>query len=155
MKTRLVRLAVLAGVLAACWGCTAESVRVALAAQQRADDVQQAVFEQQQAALRVLLYRDLVARLRVADGGVNEAEAAALNDVWNERDLLAFWAVQHERARALRIASVDAKLFAGQSVVDLLVKQLDVRTQRAEAGVASAVGAALSASQTQESEVQP
>jgi hypothetical protein len=73
-------------------GCTRESVRLALEAQQRADDVQRTVFEHQQAGLRVLLYRDLVAQLETAGRPLDDAQRAILNRAWNDRDLIAFWA---------------------------------------------------------------
>lgn len=112
-------------------GCTRESVRLALDAQRRADGVQQAVFDRQHQALCALLYRDLVQRLeRAAAQPMSPHEREIVNAAWNDRDLLEFWAVQHERARALRLAGVDAKLFADQSPVDLLIKQADARVDR-------------------------
>lgn len=117
---------------AAIGGCTRESVRVALEAQRRADQVQQAVFDQQDESLRILLFRDLVSRLERAGHPVSEADRAALNEVWNERDLVQFWAVQNERAQALRIAGVDAKLASDQAIVDLLIKSIETRAKRVE-----------------------
>lgn len=113
-------------------GCTRESVRLALDAQRRADQVQQAVFEQQDESLRILLFRDLVNRLEKAGRPLTEAERAALNEIWNERDLVQFWAVQNERAQALRIAGVDAKLASDQAIVDLLIKSIEARAKRVE-----------------------
>jgi hypothetical protein len=121
-------------------GCTRESLRIAMAAQQRADEVSQAVFEQQQEALRVLLFRDLVARLAEAGTPIGAAGQAALSAAWNERDLLEFWTVQHERARALRVVGVDAKLASDQAVVDLLLKDVLRRVDRVREGVAAEAG---------------
>ncbi len=128
-----------AGLLLA--GCTQESVRVALESQRRADQVQQTVFDRQHEGLRVLLYRDLVQRLESAGDELNEAQRAALNEVWNERDLIEFWAVQHERAKALRLAGVDAKLFTDQSIVDLLWKSAEAKADRVQQGLAATAGA--------------
>jgi hypothetical protein len=119
-------------VAAVCGGCTRESLRLALDAQRRADEVQQAVFERQNESLRILLFRDLVSRLERQGRPVSEAERTALNELWNERDLLEFWTVQNERARALRITGVDAKLASDQSVVDLLIKSIEARADRVE-----------------------
>jgi hypothetical protein len=55
-----------------------------------------------------------------------------LNEIWNERDMVQFWAVQNERAAALRIAGVDAKLGSDQAIVDLLVKSIEARAKRVE-----------------------
>ena len=44
-------------------GCTRESVRMALESQQRANQVQQTVFEHQHEGLQILLYRDLIKQL--------------------------------------------------------------------------------------------
>jgi len=121
-------------------GCSRESLRVALTAQQRADQVQQAVFERQHEALCVLLYRELQRRLEWTGTPLSEAQLAALNDAWNDRDLVEFWAVQHERAKALRLIGVDAKLYSDQSVVDLLYKSLSARVDRVKQGLAAQAG---------------
>lgn len=121
-------------------GCTRESVRVALAAQQRADQVQQAVFDRQHEALCILLYRDLHRRLEQARAPLSPAQRTALNEVWNDRDLVEFWRVQHERARALRLIGVDAKLYSDQAVVDLLYKSLSAKLARAKQGLATYAG---------------
>ncbi len=148
VSPRNLRFAVAACIGALLWcggGCTRESVRLALEAQQRADDVQQAVFEQQNESLRILLYRDLVARLERTGQPVSEAQRAALSEVWNERDLFEFWTVQNERARALRIAGVDAELASSQAMVDLLIKSVEARSARVEK--AAAARAAVEAAQ--------
>lgn len=121
-------------------GCTRESVRVALAAQQRADQVQQTIFDRQQEGLLILLYRDLQRRLELAGSKLTEAQHTVLDEAWNERDLIEFWAVQHERARALRLIGVDAKLYSDQSVVDLLYKALSTKLDRIKLGVAAQAG---------------
>ncbi len=121
-------------------GCTRESVRIALQTQHRADDVQQAVFEQQHEAVCVLLYRDLAHRLEAEGVPLTSGQRAALNAAWNDRDLAELWARQYERASALRVAGVDAQLVAQQSIVDLLWKGLDARAQRAKQALAGAAG---------------
>lgn len=122
-------------------GCTRESVRQALATQQRADAIQQAVFDRQHDGLRVLLFRDLTTRLAAGGAPLNDAQQVTLNQAWNERDLIEHWCVQQERAKALRLAGVDAKLFADQSIVDLLIKQAEARFDRAKQAVAGELGA--------------
>lgn len=117
-------------------GCTGESVQVALASQRRADEVQRAAFDAQHAAVRVLLYRDLVSKLEGEDGSLSAAQKAALSEAWNERDAAEHWAVQFERASALRLIGVDAKLFADQSPVDLLIKSVKAKAERVEAAKA-------------------
>ena len=124
-------------------GCTRESLRVALEAQQRADQVDQAVFDQEHAALTLLLYRDLTQRLAASGVDMSNARRELLNEVWNERDVFEFWAIQHERARALRTVGVDAKLYADQSTLDLLYKALAAKAARGKAGLAGAIGAGL------------
>lgn len=119
-----------AGLLAA--GCSRESVRIALETQHRSDQIQQAVFERQHEALCLLLYRDLLRRLETADLALSDAVRTSLNRVWNERDLIEFWALQHERAKALRAVGVNTKLAADQSPVDLLWKSITARGERAE-----------------------
>lgn len=137
--TMVIRLAV-AVATAGLTACTAESTRVALATQRRADQIQQALFERQHDALRLLLYRDALHRLGATT--TPEQRSTALNDIWNDRDLVEFWAVQNERCAALRLIGVDFKLHADQSMVDLLIKQIESRWQRAEEGLARAAGSA-------------
>jgi hypothetical protein len=120
-------------------GCTAESVRLALEAQQRADEVQQAVFERQNEALRLLLYRDLVSRLDQNGPGLSEKQRALLSEAWNDRDLLEFWAVQQERAYALRLAGVNTRLASEQAVIELLIRNAQARLRRAGQEVAEEV----------------
>jgi hypothetical protein len=134
-------LVVLAFLAVVAGGCTRASVRLALDAQRRADQVQRAVFEQQNESLRILLFRDLVSRLEGAGRTLSEEERVALNEVWNERDLFEFWAVQNERAQALRIAGVDAKLATDQAIVDLLVKSIEARAKRVEHAAVGRVAA--------------
>ena len=128
-----------AGAVAA-GGCTRESLRVAIETQQRADQVQQSVFDQQHEALCVLLHHDLLNHLAQAGAELNEEQRAAVNEAWNRRDLLEFWQVQQERARALRLVGVDAKLAGDQSTVDLLIKALLAKADRVEEYVAEEAG---------------
>ena len=121
-------------------GCTRESVRVALETQRRADTVQQTVFDRQHDALCILLYRDLLRRLEGVGLQPNDAQRAVINEVWNERDLIEFWALQHERAKALRLLGVDAKLYSDQSAVDLLLKSIGARVARGEQALAAETG---------------
>jgi hypothetical protein len=116
---------------AAMTGCTRESVRLAVKSQQRADEAQQAVFDRQHEALCMLLYRDMQRRLENAGATLDDGQRAALNEVWNERDLIEFWTVQQERSKALRLAGVDAHLYGEQSMVDLLYKQTTAKFERA------------------------
>jgi len=121
-------------------GCTRESVRVALETQRRADVVQQTVFDRQHEALCILLYRDLLRRLEGTGLRPNDIQRAAISEVWNDRDLIEFWALQHERAKALRLLGVDAKLYGDQSVVDLLLKSIGARVARGEQALAAEIG---------------
>jgi len=121
-------------------GCTRESVRIALETQRRADQVQQAIFERQHEALRVLLYHDLLARLERAGGPLTETQQTVLNEVWNDRDLIEFWALQNERVKALRLVGVEAKLASDQSVLELLLKNVEARIGRGEPLAASRLG---------------
>jgi hypothetical protein len=113
-------------------GCTRESVRIALAAQRRADQVHE--------ALCALLYRDLQRRLEQTGAALTPAQRSALNEAWNDRDLVEFWAVQQERAKALRLIGVDAKLYSAQSVVGLLYKMLSAKVDQVEQGLAAQAG---------------
>lgn len=124
-------------------GCTRESLRVALAAQQRANQVEQHIFDQQHDALCVLAYRDLAQRLVATGMDLTNARKIVLNDAWNQRDLFEFWSVQHERAKALRTVGVDAKLYADQSTVDLLYKSLTAKIDRIKQGIAAQAGKAM------------
>ena len=126
-------------------GCTRESVRMALESQQRANQVQQTVFEHQHEGLQILLYRDLIRQLESSGMAMTSERRAVVSAAWNERDLIEFWAIQNERAKALRLAGVDAKLYSDQSVLDLLLKSLNAKTERLEQCIASWAGARVGA----------
>ncbi len=132
------RVGVLSALIAS--GCASESTRLALDTQRRADEVQQAVFDRQHEALCVLLYRDLTARLTATGVELTPARQAALNEACNNRDLLEFWVVEHERARALRLVGVDAKLASDQPAIDLLLKEINARAGRARQQLAAQAG---------------
>ena len=140
-------LLVLAALLS---GCTGESLRVALAAQQRADAIQQGILERQHDGLKVLLYRDTVRRMEDTGYSMTIEQLDTLNDAWNERDLVEFWALQNERAKALRVIGVDAKLYGDQAPVDLLIKSLERRADRVDAALAERAGRALTAAESTE-----
>jgi hypothetical protein len=131
----VIRVAMCMPIVVSAAACTRESTRVAIETQRRADDVQQVVFDRQHEALCMLLYRDLLRRLETAQSGLSPAQREALNEIWNDRDLIEFWALQNERAQALRLAGVDAKLFSEQSIVDLLWKSIEARMERARQGL--------------------
>lgn len=139
----MIRLLFVLPLLLASAGCTAESVRLALATQARADAVADALFQRQHASLRVLLFRDLQHRLTAAGAPVSPEITAALNNAWNERDLFEFWATQHERVRALRLVGVTTRLASAQATIDLLIKQLDLRLDRINDGLAAAAAQQL------------
>jgi hypothetical protein len=127
-------------------GCTAESTRIAIESQQRANDVQEAVFDRQHDGLVTLLYRDLAQKLDARaseDATLNDEQRLALNAAWNERDLVEFWRVQYERSKALRLIGVDARLYSDQAVVDLLIKSLKTKFERGKQAIAAAAGAAV------------
>ncbi|MBK8913584.1 MAG: hypothetical protein IPM64_03115 [Phycisphaerales bacterium] len=125
-------------------GCSAESTRLAIETQRRANDVQQAVVERQHEALRLLLHRELRARLdSLGPQPLSAAQHDAIAGAWTERDLLEFWLIQQERAAALRLIGVDAKLYADQSAVDLLIKDVLRRSDRASEAAAGLLGATL------------
>src|SRR5262250_1632023 len=107
LRPRLVTIFATALVLLA--GCTAESTRIAIESQQRANAVDEAVFDNQRDALLVFSYRDAVANVEKSAPlskpddpasppiALSDGQRSALNQAWNQRDLLEFWRVQHER----------------------------------------------------------
>lgn len=108
-------------------GCTPTSVKVALTSQARADDVQNTVVQNYHHAVKVLLFRDTLAKLNAAS--TSDARQVVLNKAWNERDLFEWWMLQYERASALRVIGVDSKLYADQSIFDLLYKSLTEKVE--------------------------
>jgi hypothetical protein len=125
----------------------ADRLRPGGAAGGRANEVQETLFERQHDGLKVLLFRDVLRR--VADAGdATDEQQAVLNQAWNERDLLEFWAIQQERAKALRLLGVDAQLYSQQSMLDLLVKSIETRARRLEqAAVRAALPSAMAPAQ--------
>lgn len=125
-------------------GCTAESMRIAIESQERANQVQEAIFDRQHEGLTQLLYDSMVRKLDAASeqNALGAEQRLVLNEAWNERDLIEFWRVQFERSKALRLAGVDAKLFSDQAVIDLLIKALSAKLERGTQAVAAAAGGA-------------
>ena len=120
-------------------GCTAETTRIALKGQQRADDVQQTIIDRQQEGLKIYLYQKTVADIQ-ALGPFTDAQRAVFLKAWQERDLVEFWGVQNERAKALRLITVDAKLYADQGILNLLWKALEIAGDRIKTAAAADVG---------------
>ena len=125
---------VLLGLFVACLaatlicGCTATSTKLAMEGSTRSDAIRTAVSQRQHDGLKVLLYRDTLAKLNACkDDG---ERAAALNAAWNDRDLIEFWATQDALARCLHVATVDAKLASDQAMLDLLLKDLARRAEK-------------------------
>lgn len=125
--------AVLISVLLA--GCSDPSLKIALDAQRRADEVNEFIFERQHEGLVMYLYRDLANQLATEEGPLTAAQLATLNAGWNERDLIEHWAIQHERAKALRNVGVNTRLYSQQSVVDLIGKSFSQRAKVAQAAL--------------------
>lgn len=135
-----------------CWvafggllGCTAESTRIAIESQERANQVQEAIFDRQHEGLTQFLYDATIRKLDAASeqGALRDEQRLVLNEAWNERDLIEFWRVQFERSKALRLAGVDAKLFSDQAVIDLMIKALRAKLERGQQAVAAAAGGAI------------
>lgn len=140
MKRLVIRIsAALLAAFALIGGCTAPSVRAALEIQRRAGDVDEFIFDAQHDALKVLLFQRATAELE--DAGDAHARAEALNIAWNDRDLFELWRVQHERAKTLRLIGVDLKLFADQSILDLLIKRIEQVAQQVKQRIAAQAGA--------------
>lgn len=103
------------------------------------------VFEARRRERQGRLALEMKARIGEATPvGLSAEQRAAMNGAWNERDLVEFWAIQHERAKALRLAGVDAKLYAEQSVLDLMVKGMQMKGERIVEGAAGVLGEQVS-----------
>jgi hypothetical protein len=103
-------------------GCTAPSTTMAIKGSDDSDAIRTAVVQRQHDGLKVLLYRDTLAKLNAAK--TDEERSAILNAAWNERDLVEFWFNQDTLARCLHFATVDAKLATSQAMFDLIFKNL-------------------------------
>jgi hypothetical protein len=127
-----------------CTGCTAVSTKLAIEGSRRTDEVRTAVVDRQHRSLLILSYRETLAELNKATS--DQERAAILNEAWNNRDLFEFWYIQDVLARAMHYATVDAKLAASQSIIDLLLKDMSKRAetplQAADEYLAAKVGAA-------------
>jgi hypothetical protein len=126
-------------------GCTAESTRLAIQNERKANAVDMALYEREHQGLSVYIFRDTVAQMKES-GGLNAQQIAILNNAWNDRDLLEFWAVQKDRIMALRREGVEAKLYSDQSMIDLLIKQLELKFDRVKPAIAAAFGESMTKS---------
>lgn len=150
MKTTLFLIvSLLVGLLS---GCSDPSLKIAIQSQQRADEIQNFLFQQQHDGLVMYLYRDLASELASEEPPLSRDQLATLNSAWNERDLIEHWAIQHERAKALRHIGVNTRLYSQQSIVDLIGKSVSQRTSTVNAALAgqaveAAAGKAIEAAQ--------
>lgn len=135
MKTmnRILSAVLLISVLA---GCSDPSLKIAIDAQRRADEVEDFLFQQQHDGLVLYLYRDLAHQLGTEETPLSNEQQVTLNAGWNERDLIEHWALQHERAKALRNVGVNTRLYSQQSIIDLIGKSLSQRVSTAQAAIA-------------------
>ena len=103
-------------------GCTSASTKIALEASNRVTQIQDKIQENQNKALKWYIFQKLLTDINAAK--TSDQVAALLNKAWQDRDLVEFWAVQWERARALHIIGVEAKLYSDEGILDLIWKQL-------------------------------
>lgn len=115
----LVAITIVAGCLV---GCSDPSLKIAIQAQRRADDISEFIFQQQHDGLVMYLFRDLSGKLATGEEPLSDEQYNTLNLAWNERDLIEHWAIQHERAKALRNIGVNSRLYGEQSIIDLIGK---------------------------------
>lgn len=139
MKKTLIILTLACAFLAT--GCTSQSTMTAIASQKRVNAVDEAIFKNQADNLKQVLYDRLVVDLERSGGGyLNDAQKVALSQAWNDRDLLEFWSVQHEKSKAYRLVGVDAKLYNDQGILDLFLKSAEDGWVKAKLGLADAAG---------------
>jgi hypothetical protein len=109
-------------------GCTAPSNRMAGDASGRVDALRAGVFMRQNDALKILLFRQTLAKINAAK--TDEERGAILNDAWNERDLIGWWGYQEILARCTQYATVDQYIAAQQGIFGLLAKDAARRWQK-------------------------
>ena len=87
--------------------------------------------------------------VRIGVGGTgpeHETDDGARSPGNPERDLIEFWNEQYQRAEALRMIGVDAKLFGDQGPLDLITRQIALRVDRVEQGLVNAAAEEAAAS---------
>jgi hypothetical protein len=137
MKSQLTLIVCLCTSLLA--GCSDPSLKIAIQSQRHADEIQNFLFQQQHDGLVMYLYRDLAAELATEETPLSQDQLTTLNSAWNERDLIEHWAIQHERAKALRQIGVNTRLYSQQSIVDLIGKSISQRSSAVNAVIAGQV----------------
>jgi len=137
---RLLQIVLVTGLLGGLLiGCSDPSLKIAIASQRRADEVDDFLFQQQHDGLVLYLYRDLAHQLATDQTPLSQTQLDTLSAGWNERDLIEHWALQHERAKALREVGVNTRLYSQQSMVDLIGKSFGQRLSTAKAAIAGDV----------------
>lgn len=126
--TRILALISVLGLAGCLTACSTMSARYALENQQRATEVENTLFSNQQQSLKDYLYNETEAGL-LQTSDPNEVHTL-LNKYTQERDTLDFWALQHERVNQLRLIGVNTKLWADQSILDLLYKDAERRLSK-------------------------
>lgn len=97
-------------------GCTSGSTKLAIESGNRVEEIQDTIFKGQQNAILTFMqqheYKD---------------QAVLFKDV----EALLLWTEQWERARALRMLTVDTKVYSTQAMSDLIWKQFNGRLSQA------------------------
>lgn len=104
-------------------GCTSESTRIALEQSQRIENIQDTLVQNLHDTALLFMYRDFI-------DTIPEAEQLKFLEYNKNRDQLEFWMIQWERARALRLITLDSKLISNQSIIDLLIKRANLNQER-------------------------
>ena len=104
-------------------GCTGESTRIALEQSQRIEDIQDTIVRNLHDMALMFMYRDYI-------NNIPETEQPKFLDYNHNRDQIAFWMIQWERARALRLITIDSKLISSQTMIDLLIKRGNINQER-------------------------
>ena len=102
-------------------GCTPEYIRIAMENIPVIENQQDTVFKNlHEVALRKL-YNDALQ-------AANDKEV--MQQIWQNRDKVEEWTVAWERARTLRLMTIDAAIISSQSQIDLFIKKLQKTGER-------------------------
>lgn len=114
-----------------CPGCTKESTRIAMENIPRVEENQDVVTQNLRETALIFMYADMLNYLQVTTGHqFTKTELEQIQYYWQGRDKIESWLVNWERARALRLLTIDTEIISGQATIDLMLKKLQLLGER-------------------------
>lgn len=110
-------------------GCA--STKIAIESSSRVENVQDTIVNNQHTYIKYANFEKLLTEVEKIKGSpLTDEEKVALNAIAVERTDAEKWMIQWERARALRMVTVDSKLYADRSIFETAAEALSKNVEK-------------------------